>query len=344
MPLSVVTGGAGYFGETLAGKLLMRGDDVVVFDLNAPSFSHARLRAITGDVRNFDAVRAAFSGASAVYHAVAQVPLDKDSGLFWSVNRDGTENVLRAALDAKVERVVYVSSSAVFGRPAQNPVTEETQPDPAEDYGRAKYAGEQLCTDYGRRGLSVSIIRPRTIVGHGRLGIFQILFEWIHRGVNVPVLGRGDNRYQFVHADDLADACILAGAAKNAGTYNIGAAQFGTMRETLERLIAHARTKSKVRSVPRGSAEFAMRLTTALGLSPLAPYHALMYGESLWFDISKAQRELGFTPKHTQDAALAESYDWYVTHRDDILAGRRGGSKHQSALAEGILRLVPHLI
>jgi nucleoside-diphosphate-sugar epimerase len=252
--------------------------------------------------------------------------------------------VLKAALDTKPQRVIYVSSSAVFGRPKTNPVTEDTPPEPMEDYGRAKLAGEQLCGDYARRGLSVSIIRPRTIVGHGRLGIFQILFEWIHRGVNVPVLGRGDNLYQFVHADDLAAACMLACNAPRAGTYNIGAAQFGSMRETLERLVRHAGTTSKVKSVPKGLAELGMRATSALGLSPLAAYHALMYGESLYFDISKAQRELGYAPKFTQDQALADSYDWYVANRDAILSGRMGGSKHQSALAQGVLRLVPHLI
>ena len=72
--------------------------------------------------------------------------------------------------------------------------------------------------------------RPRTIMGHGRLGIFQILFEWIREGYNIPVLGRGDNVYQFVHADDLAEACILAAARPGPTTYNCGALRPGTMR------------------------------------------------------------------------------------------------------------------
>src|SRR6185295_12255980 len=74
--------------------------------------------------------------------------------------------------------------------------------------GRAKLEGEALCANYARLGLEVTIIRPRTIMRHGRLGIFQILFEWIREGYNVPVFDGGSNIYQFVHADDLAEACI----------------------------------------------------------------------------------------------------------------------------------------
>src|SRR5206468_1516642 len=150
--------------------------------------------------------------------------------------------LLRAALEAKVRKVINVSSSAVFGAPKSNPVTEETPPTPGEAYGRAKLEGENLCRRFAREGLDVTIIRPRTIMGHGRLGIFQILFEWIRQGSNVPVLGGGQNRYQFVHADDLAEACILAAARPGPAIYNCGTDRFGTMREALEHLCAHART------------------------------------------------------------------------------------------------------
>ena len=171
------------------------------------------------------------------------------------------------------------------------------------------------------------------------------MFEWIYRGLNVPVLGSGDNVYQFIHADDLADACILTRETGPDGSvYNLGAPGFSTMRETLEAVIDHAGSKSRVRPVPKRLAEYTMRCTTSLGLTPLAPYHALMYGESLYFDISKAQRELGFWPKYPQDEALAQSYDWYVANRADILSRRCGASRHKSAVRERVLHLLPYVI
>jgi len=342
--MKLVTGGSGYFGETVVRRLLADGADVVVYDLNPPGLAHPKLGFVQGDVRDLDAITAATQSAEVVFHNVAQVPLAKDKALFWSVNRDGTANVLEAALRCGVRRLVYTSSSAVFGAPKTNPVTEATEPSPGEEYGQAKLAGEHLCQAYEQKGLSCSIIRPRTIMGHGRLGIFQILFEWIYKGLNVPVLGRGDNLYQFVHAEDLATACVLAGNAPTGGVFNIGAAGFSSMRETLEDLIRHAGTRSAVKSVPKGPTVMAMRLANALGLSPLAAYHALMYGESLYFDISKARTELGFEPAYTQKQMFAESYDWYVANREDILSGRRSGSKHQSAVRQRLLGLVPYVI
>ena len=132
------------------------------------------------------------------------MPLAKDRGQFWSVNRDGTRILLDAARQAGVGKVVYTSSSAVFGIPEAVPVTIDTRPNPGEDYGRAKLAGEDLCRAANAGGLDVSIIRPRTILGHGRLGIMQILFDWVATGRDVPVFDGGHSTYQFVHADDLA--------------------------------------------------------------------------------------------------------------------------------------------
>jgi nucleoside-diphosphate-sugar epimerase len=98
-------------------------------------------------------------------------------------------------------------------------------------------------------------------MGHGRLGIFQILFEWIYHRENVPVLDHGKNIYQFVHADDFAEACIQASHLKGADQFNCGTERFGTMREVLEHLCRHAATGSMVKyskSCRNGGAEFVL--------------------------------------------------------------------------------------
>lgn len=340
---TLITGGSGYFGSLLRDRLHAQGAAVRVFDLADAEDRTPGVGFVQGDIRDAARVAEAVAGCDTVYHCVAQVPLAKDKHLFRSVNVDGTENLLRAALAARARKVIYVSSSAIFGAPKSNPVTESTAPAPGEAYGRAKLEGEHLCQAYAGRGLDVTIIRPRTIMGHGRLGIFQILFEWIREGCNVPVLGRGDNVYQFVHADDLAKACLLAAQRAGPSVYNCGAAQFGSMRETLESLCAHAQTGSRVRSVPMQPAVVFMKFTSALGLSPLGPYHALMYGRSMWFDITKAQRELGWQPRHSNAAMFAQTYDWYLANRDRVLRAS-GASHHRSAVKQGVLALAKHLL
>ena len=135
---ALITGGSGYFGSLLRNRLVERGQAVRVFDLSDADDRPADVEFIQGDIRDASRVKAALAGCNKVYHCVAQVPLAKDRELFHSVNVHGTENLLRAAHEGNASKVIYVSSSAVFGAPKSNPVTEETPPSPGEAYGQAK--------------------------------------------------------------------------------------------------------------------------------------------------------------------------------------------------------------
>jgi nucleoside-diphosphate-sugar epimerase len=339
---ALVTGGSGYFGCTMVRELRSRGYEVSVFDLVDVPDRHPDVNFIRGDIRDAAAVERACEGIDVVQHNVAQVPIAKDKELFWGVNVDGTHNLLRAAKTQGVNKTILVSSSAVFGVPDRNPVMPDDAPKPQEAYGRAKHEGERLAAVAIADGLDVTIIRPRTIVGHGRLGIFAILFDWVYRGKPVYVLGGGHNRYQFVHCDDLADACIRAGERAGSAIFNIGTEQFGTMREVLEALVEHAGSGSRVRSLPLALTVKAMELTSRIGLSPLGPYHSLMYGREMFFDTSDARATLGWKSRFSNEEMFIHSYDHYVANRDEIMS-RSGASHHRSPLRKGILKLLEYL-
>jgi len=215
-------------------------------------------------------------------------------------------------------------------------VLRTTEPAPVEAYGRAKLAAERACHVAVSDGLDVTIIRPRTILGHGRLGIFGILFDWVADGADIFVLGTGDNRYQLVHADDLAEVCVLAASSPGAAVFNVGTDRFGTMRESLESLCAHAGTGSQVRSLPVRPAAALMRLGAAARLVPFAPYHWLMYSKSMWFDIDHVRDALGWQPRWSNEEMLADSYDWFIEHRSQI--GGAGRSQHRTMAKQGALR------
>lgn len=338
----LVTGGSGYFGCTLVAALRARGDEVAVFDLVDVPDRPDDVTFFRGDIRDASAIAAACEGIDVIHHNVAQVPIAKDAASFWSVNVDGTRNLLAAAEKKGVAKTILVSSSAVYGVPVRNPVRVDDPPKPEEAYGRAKHEGERLALAAIERGLDVTIVRPRTILGHGRLGIFTILFDWVSRGKPVYVLGGGHNRYQFVHCDDLADACIRAGESRGPAVFNIGAERFGTMRAALEALVAHAGTNSRVRSLPFGPTVKAMELTSRIGLSPLGPYHSMMYGREMFFDTSAAREALGWQSRFSNEEMFIDSYDHYVAHKDEIMA-RTGASHHRSPLRKGILRLLEFL-
>ena len=337
----LVTGGSGYFGTILVDQILAAGDRARILDVNAPE-SREGVEVVVGDVRDRSVVEAACDGADVVMHNVAQVPLARDRELFWSVNVLGTANVLLAARNTGVGKVVHTSTSAIYGIPETNPVDEDTPPTPLEAYGRAKLEAETLCHDAARSGLDVTIVRPRTILGHGRRGIMAMLFELVAEGAPVVVLDGGHNRSQFVHGDDLASACLLASRRPGATSYNVGAREFGSMRETLEALCDHAGTGARVRSMPSAPARIGMQAASSIGLAPFAPYHWLLYGESLWFDTSKAESELGWEPVHSNASMVIESYEWWRAHAHGLDDGAR--SHHQRPARSrllGLLRFLP---
>ena len=339
MTTSLVTGGSGYFGSLLVERLLARGDTVRVLDISDAGDRPAAVEFVQGDIREQAAVAGAVAGCDVVYHNVAQVPLAKDPVLLRTVNVDGTRVLLDAARQAGVGKVVHTSSSAVFGVPDSNPVLPTTVPKPQEAYGEAKLAAEWACLDAARAGLDVSIVRPRTILGHGRLGIFGILFDWIADGADPIVLGAGANRYQFVHAEDMADACIAAASVAGPGVFNIGTDQFGTMFEALDHLCAYAGTGAIVRSLPAKPTALAMRASAALHITPFAPYHGLMYSKSMWFDIEHARQQLGWNPRWSTDDMFRQSYDWYVAHRQQT---SQGASQHRRSAQQGMLAALKH--
>lgn len=337
----LVTGGNGYFGRLLADHLLGQGATVRILDIDTAG-ADVRVEVVGGDIRDGAVVRAAVEGIDVVFHNVAQVPLARDDELLRTVNVDGTQVLLDASRAAGVAKVVHTSSSAVFGVPAANPVLPTTVPRPQEAYGHAKLAAEWACLRSAASGLDVSIVRPRTILGHGRLGIFGILFDWIADGADPIVLGDGTNRYQFVHADDLAAACVRAAGRPGPGVFNVGTDRFATMTEALTNLCRHAGTGSRVRRLPAGPTSAAMRVSAGLKLTPFAPYHWLMYSKSMWFDIDHVRDALAWAPQWSTDEMFAQSYDWYVANRESAAADG-SGSHHRRTARAGALDVLKRM-
>jgi nucleoside-diphosphate-sugar epimerase len=163
------------------------------------------------------------------------------------------------------------------------------------------------------------------------------------RGRNVPVMGRGDNLFQFIRAHDLAAASILAAQRPGPQVYNIGTDRFCTMREILEALCRHAGTGSKVRSVPDAPVQWAMAAAGRLGMSSLGAYHYVAYGKPNSFDISDAVSDLGWHPAWSNEEMMTASYDWCLETREDVL-NPKWASPHKAAVKQGILNLAIRLL
>jgi nucleoside-diphosphate-sugar epimerase len=313
-----ITGGAGFLGLHLARRLLADGHEVRTLDLvplDDPELER-EVDELRGDVRDPAAVSRLAAAADVLVHAAAALPIQASREAIRSVNVDGTAVTLISALEAGAGRAVLISSTAVYGVPKHHPLAEDAPLVGVGHYGESKIEAERVADDAGRRGLEVVVLRPKTFIGPERLGVFEILFDWIREGRRIPILGDGSNRYQLLAVEDLVEATLSAANARVAReTFNIGATEFGTVRSDLEGLIVHAGSGSRLRPLPARPAELALRALELARLSPLAEWHYRTAHRDSFVDVSKAQRLLGFAPRLSNEQALCETYDWYLANR-----------------------------
>jgi nucleoside-diphosphate-sugar epimerase len=316
----LITGGSGFLGNLIARRLHARGESARILDVWEDPSRPKEIEFVKCDIRDVNGVAAAMRGVDVVHHNVALVPLTKAGAEFRSVNVDGSRIAAEQAVKVGVKTFIHMSSSAIFGAPEKCPVTNDSPFHPVEIYGRAKLAGELAVREIAEKGaMPLIVIRPRTILGEGRLGIFQILFQWISENRKIYVIGNGNQKFQFVHAHDLMDAYLLAMDAGKPGVYNVGTDRFGTLRESLEHVISHARSTSRVASLPAGITINTLRVLDWLRLSPLAPWHYLTYHKAFHFDVQPLL-DLGWKPRYSNDEMFRESWDWFVQNKDRLAA------------------------
>lgn len=342
MAMHLVTGGSGFLGSHIVRRLLALGEGVRVLDVIDSPDRPRGAEFVACDIRDRRGVRDAMAGVEFVYHNVALVPLAKAGREFWSVNVCGTRTAADAALEAGVRLFVHMSSSAVFGIPVSCPITGASPAAPVESYGRAKLAAEQEVRTATQKGLPSLILRPRTILGPGRLGIFQILFEWIRDGRNIYVIGSGDNPLQFVHVDDLVTAALLGAENGTQGVFNIGADRFSTLRDDLGATIRHAGSRSGIVGLPVGLTVSALKLLDVLKICPLAPWHYLTYHKPFYFDLSVPMKQLGWKPRYSNVETMVQAYDWYIEYGSQANEAS-AGSIHRNPVKQGVLRLLKWL-
>jgi len=195
-------------------------------------------------------------------------------------------------------------------------------------YGESKIEAERVCREFVERGLEVVIVRPKTFIGPERLGVFEILFDWVHDDRRIYMLGDGSNRYQLLAVEDLVEAVVLAARADGVAgeAINAGAQQFDTVRSDLQALVDHAGSGSRLTPVPVKPAEVALRALDLARLSPLAEWHYKTAHRDSFVDVSKAERLLGWHARLSNAEALCETYDWYLAHRDTL---GRAGTTHR---------------
>jgi UDP-glucose 4-epimerase len=303
----LVTGGAGFIGSNTVDELVRRGHSVVVLDdiSSGKEDNLAEVRNkitfIKGSITDIEAVRKAMHEAEYVLHLAARTSVPrsvKDPIETNKINIDGTLNVLVAAKELKVKRVVFAASSSVYGETATLPKVETMQPEPISPYGVTKYVGELYGQTFGRcYGLEnvalryFNIFGPRQDPGSPYSGVLAKFCAAYLEDTPPVVFGDGEQTRDFTYVENAVQANLLACEAPNASgkVFNVGVGGRISLNEVLREL-------GKI-----------------TGKTLEAKYEAPRDGDirDSQADISQAREILGYEPKVTFEEGLAHTFEWY---------------------------------
>lgn len=337
----LITGGAGFYGSILKKELIKDGNFCVSIDLEKDNYKDKNFVAIKGDIRDTKLLDKIFKKYKfdAIFHCAALLAHEvKNKDDLWTSNVDGTKNMVECAIKYGCKKILFISSNCLWGKNFDYNVTEKEVPEPIEIYGKSKLEGEKILLQNSNKINSI-IFRSPTIIDEGRLGLLSLLFEFIDEDRKVPLVGDGNNKYQFIYAKDLVNAMKLALKYNKTEIFNIGSDDVKSFNDVYKYVIDKANSKSRLLHFPKRILTFCMKICYILKISPLGPYQYKMISSNFVFDTCKIKQELGFEPTLKNEEMLFKSYDYYHKNRKEI-ENRKDVSAHNKNAKMGIIRLL----
>lgn len=320
MGKTLVTGATGFTGTALCKRLVEDGGNVVAFIRSrerAAALERIGVDCRVVDIKSAREIDEHFDGVERVFHLAAAWRTEyADRDEFRDVNVEATRHLLAAASRANVRHFLHCSTVGVQGRIDAPPADETYRFNPGDHYQRSKLAGELLAREYFAKGLPGTVVRPSGIYGPGDTRFLK-LFRAISKGIFV-MIGSGRVLYHLTYIDDLIDGILLASRTKAAlgEVFTLAGPSCPTNGEFVA-LIAEVLGKRQPRArVPLFPiyclAVVCDRVCRPLGLTPpLYPRRLDFFSKDRAFDIGKARRLLGYTPRIDLEKGLRLTAEWY---------------------------------
>lgn len=309
----IITGGAGFIGSNLAEALAAEGkaaegkaaegnEIVVIDDLSAghaENLAGIDVRLVLGSILDRGLLRRELEGTDTVFHlaAVASVQRSVESPLLVNeINLNGTLEVLNAARNAGVQRVVFASTAAVYGISPDLPKREDMRPDPRSPYAVTKLAGEYYASIfqelYGLEAVTLrffNVFGPKQDPSSEYSGVISRFISAIMKEEQPVIFGDGEQTRDFVFVKDVVRACILASKSRSTGVFNVARGQSTSLNQLLMMLGRIAGRRVSPRYAPARAGDIK---------------HSLA-------DISKAEK-IGYRPKHSVEEGLRRTVEWFL--------------------------------
>jgi nucleoside-diphosphate-sugar epimerase len=309
-----LTGGTGFIGGEVARQLRERGDDVVCLARNpekAAKLTGLGCQIVSGDLSDAEAIRGGVEGCDGVIHAAAMYEVGipaKQRPAMWEANVAGTEHVLKAARDAGVAKVVYVSTVGAFGNTHQK-VVDETYEHPGKEftsyYEETKLEGHRVAKRMIEDGLPGVIVQPGGVYGPGDTSQVADLLKEFFAG-KLVLMPFPEFGICLTHVEDIAAGILLALDKGHVGETYVLSGPVTTMREAIETVAAASGRKAPKRAMP---------VPLMKAMTPIGPLVGRMLGQppnlrelissadgvTFWASHEKASRELGYAPRGMEE-------------------------------------------
>jgi nucleoside-diphosphate-sugar epimerase len=301
----LITGASGFVGSRFLAGLEIEGAKLYGTDI----WGDASENFILGDLSDENFLQSLFERTKpdVVVHAAALVPLTKDLKGYREFNVDTSGKIAAISRVYGISKFVLISSSAPYGVPAEFPIKPSTIPVPVEEYGQSKLDAEEAIRNNLLNSASLTIIRPRTILGSGRLGIFEILFRWIQKNLDIPFPNAAKHYLQLVHIDDLLALTEHLIKTDQPGIWPAGTPNYSRLDRDLRDVIKTVGSKTQLYSVNPRLFEFAGWALESLKLSPFSKWHYKTLNCD--FAFSNDWIPIGFTYRYSNVEALLEVWE-----------------------------------
>ena len=318
----LVTGGTGFTGKVLVKRMLDKGHDVVALDHKEGHKTDELRRygaeVVIGSVTDKNVVEKCVDGVEVIHHlAAAFREMNVPNSYYREVNVEGTRNVLEAAYQQKVRKLIYCSTCGVHGNIDNPPADEDAPIQPADYYQQTKYEAEPIVTRYLEKGMKTVILRPAAIYGPGDPERFLMIFKRVAKGV-FPMFGDGRTYYHPLYVDNLVDAFMLAmeGDRGNGEAYLIADEEYFEIEELVKRVAKATDIEVKVPHYPIFplivAGHICEKIYKPFGIvPPIFPRRVDWYRQNRAFKIDKAKRDLGYQPTVGFDEGLKRTAEWY---------------------------------
>ena len=312
----VLIGGAGLTGLKIAEELIEMNtskSNIIIADLkNSLIKINLQVTLIECDISKN--IIPKFKKDDVIIHLAARqyhtkIPKRNQLDWFREVNVVGTKNIINQCIKFNVKGLIYFSTDMVYGIPNYIPLNSAHPKTPIGPYGKSKLEAEMICIESRKRGLPITILRPRLIMGKGRLGIMEKLFKAISLNRPVPLIGRGNNCYQMVSVEDCSKAAILSVKYNFPNCeLNLGSEVGPNIKKLLNFLIHTVNSKSILIPLPAFPLKIILTILEKMGLPILHKEQYKIADKNYIVDISDTYSKIRWKPKQSDTDMIVEAY------------------------------------